>query len=139
MAPSEALTKEEFISQFKLDYALLIKDETIMSSYDSYCESVAFLRSKSIQRLRSLGIRAPVREIYNNAIQGLAETTHRKYLFHLDPRCGICGYIIANIREATIDHIYPRAHGGANALENKQLAHEKCNVMKSDKIPEEFL
>lgn len=131
---ANSVTKEEFINKFKLQYALAVRDEKVMESYESYCETISRLRSDSIKWLRTLGIPGKVRIQYNDAIQRLAETSHRKYLFHKDPHCGICGYIIARIEEATIDHINPLSRGGLNAYENKQIAHGKCNVKKSNKI-----
>lgn len=134
MEANTSLTKEEFISKFKFDYAMAVGDQKVMETYESYCETISKLRSDSVKWLRGLGIDGRTRIKYNDGIQRLAETSHRKYLFHKDPTCGICGYVIVKIEDATIDHIHPRAHGGENAFYNKQIAHGRCNVKKSDKI-----
>ena len=49
-------------------------------------------------------------------------------------RCGICGKMINDFDDLTVDHIYPIAKGGKNVIDNCQLAHKKCNVEKGDKI-----
>lgn len=36
---------------------------------------------------------------------------------------------------ATIDHVIPRARGGANVLGNKLLMHNECNSAKGDSLP----
>lgn len=41
--------------------------------------------------------------------------------------------------EATIDHIVPRAQGGANTRGNRVAACNKCNHTKADMAPPEFL
>jgi hypothetical protein len=134
MAANEPITKEEFIERFKLSYSLAVKDERVMQSYESYCQVVSRIRSDAVAYLKGIGVHGDLRSLYNDSIQRLSETSHRKYLFHKDPTCGICGFLIDKIEDATIDHVHPRAHGGPNALENKQIAHGKCNVLKSDKI-----
>lgn len=134
MEANPSLTKEDFILKFKLEYALAVGDSAVMESYESYCAAISKLRSESIKYLRGLGLPSEFRITCNDAIQGLAETSHRKYLFHKDPHCGICGYVIVSIEDATIDHIYPRSLGGLNEFENKQIAHGRCNVKKSNKV-----
>lgn len=131
---TDNLTREDFISRFKFNFALATYDDEIMESYESFVAGIAKLRSDSIKYLRGLGVPGYIRCQYNDSIQALAETSHRKYLFYKDPTCGICGHLIEKIEHATIDHIHPRAKGGENALYNKQIAHGYCNVKKSDKI-----
>ncbi len=128
------ITKEEFVQQFKLDYALAVSDPRVMETYESYCLTISTVRRDAIRKLKALNVPGYVRIQYNDAVQRLAETSHRKYLFHKDPTCQICFYLIERIEDATIDHIYPVSRGGKNALENKQIAHGKCNVLKSDKL-----
>jgi len=54
--------------------------------------------------------------------------------------CGICGKPInpklrfPHRESATIDHIIPLAKGGADSLDNVQLAHMICNSIKSDNV-----
>lgn len=134
METNRYLTKEEFLNKFKLAYYLAVKDEKVMESYESFCEAIRKLRSDSIKYLRGLGVPGYIRSEYNDYLTSFAQSSHRKYLFYKDPTCGICGFQIETIEQATIDHIHPRAKGGANAFENKQIAHGYCNVKKSDKI-----
>lgn len=134
MATGKDLTKEEFIQKFKFEYALAVKDPLAMESYEKFCSVIAKLRRASVQYLRSIGVSGDVRCEYNNAVQRLAETSHRKYLFYKDPTCKICGYLIEKLQDATIDHIIPTSKGGPNTLKNKQIAHGHCNVKKSNKI-----
>lgn len=50
--------------------------------------------------------------------------------------CGICGKPIEDMKDCTIDHIRPLSKGGQTTLENCQLAHFKCNLLKGDKEEE---
>lgn len=53
--------------------------------------------------------------------------------------CGICGSEIdmtltaPDLMRPSIDHIVPRANGGADVPSNIQLAHLLCNVTEKDK------
>lgn len=47
--------------------------------------------------------------------------------------CALCGKPIESKDELTVDHIIPRAMGGATIYENCQLAHKICNLRKGDK------
>lgn len=47
--------------------------------------------------------------------------------------CALCGKPIESKDELTVDHIIPRAMGGATIYENCQLAHKTCNLRKGDK------
>ena len=57
--------------------------------------------------------------------------------------CGICGKPVdmslkyPHPMSPTVDHIIPCNRGGSDDLENLQLAHRKCNRMKSDKLPDD--
>jgi 5-methylcytosine-specific restriction endonuclease McrA len=42
------------------------------------------------------------------------------------------------MKEITIDHIIPRSRGGADHLDNYQLAHFPCNQDKDSMLPAEF-
>lgn len=71
-----------------------------------------------------------------------AEYEHnKKIILATQTICGICGKPVDKSLKyphpfsATVDHIIPIAmNGHPTALENLQLAHFKCNRLKSDKI-----
>jgi 5-methylcytosine-specific restriction endonuclease McrA len=52
-------------------------------------------------------------------------------------RCVYCARALAP-ECATLDHVYPLAHGGANAPGNLVAACGPCNRMKGDMLPHEF-
>lgn len=64
-------------------------------------------------------------------------TKMRKRLLARDgSRCGICGYGIHDPLDkeaAHIDHKLPVSAGGDSSVENLQLAHAICNLMKGDR------
>lgn len=68
---------------------------------------------------------------------------NKKIILATQSVCGICGQMIdkslkyPHPMSATVDHIIPCAKGGSDELDNLQLAHRKCNRLKSDKMPEE--
>lgn len=47
--------------------------------------------------------------------------------------CALCSKPIEYEHELTVDHIIPRAMGGATTYENCQLAHKDCNLRKGNK------
>ena len=68
---------------------------------------------------------------------------NRRKIYATQKICGICGQPVdfslkwPDPMSKTIDHIIPVAKGGhPSALENLQLAHFKCNRLKSDKFVE---
>ncbi len=52
-------------------------------------------------------------------------------------RCVYCATAL-DIETATLDHVYPLAHGGAHHPGNVVLACIRCNQLKSDILPYEF-
>jgi CRISPR/Cas system Type II protein with McrA/HNH and RuvC-like nuclease domain len=55
--------------------------------------------------------------------------------------CGSrCGYGAAPLEFdiATLEHVYPQSHGGAQAPGNVVLACARCNRLKGDLLPTEF-
>lgn len=68
-------------------------------------------------------------------------TTDRRHLRYIRQRliaehgmvCALCGKPIESKEELTVDHIIPRAMGGATIHGNCQLAHKSCNVRKGNK------
>lgn len=47
--------------------------------------------------------------------------------------CALCSKPIESEHELTVDHIIPRAMGGATTYENCQLSHKECNFRKGNK------
>ena len=52
-------------------------------------------------------------------------------------RCVYCATVL-DFETATLDHVYPLAHGGAHHPGNVVLACTHCNHLKSDLLPYEF-
>lgn len=66
---------------------------------------------------------------------------NRKLIYQTQTVCGICGKPVDfNLKfpdpgSATVDHIVPVAKGGhPSDIDNLQLAHLRCNRLKSDKL-----
>lgn len=53
--------------------------------------------------------------------------------------CYLCGEDFESAKDITFDHWEPVSKGGADMLENYRLAHLKCNQLKADLTPEEFI
>lgn len=69
---------------------------------------------------------------------GLAERQRVKDITNLLIRkngstCAICGKLVTNKKELTLDHIKPKSKGGQTVLENCQLACWECNQKKGNK------
>ena len=68
---------------------------------------------------------------------------NKKIILATQSICGICGQPVdkslkyPHPMSPTVDHIIPCNRGGSDDLENLQLAHRKCNRMKSDKLPDD--
>lgn len=68
---------------------------------------------------------------------------NKKIILATQSVCGICGQPIDKTLKyphplsPTVDHIIPCNRGGSDDLDNLQIAHRKCNRLKSDKMPEE--
>ena len=65
-------------------------------------------------------------------------TIKLRLLWENGKRCAICGKMIENIDDLTVDHIVPISKGGKREIENCQLAHKACNCKKSDIMPDEY-
>jgi len=52
-------------------------------------------------------------------------------------RCVYCATAL-DLDTATLDHVYPLAHGGAHHPGNVVLACNRCNRLKSDLLPYDF-
>lgn len=53
--------------------------------------------------------------------------------------CYLCGKPFKKMRDMTFDHWVPLSKGGTDGLENYRLSHERCNMLKADLTPEQFL
>ena len=47
--------------------------------------------------------------------------------------CPLCGKVI-DIDDRHVDHIHPLSKGGAHSVENLQITHSLCNMIKHDKV-----
>jgi hypothetical protein len=124
------LNEDDFIELYKYRLSLIPAIGYSPIGFYEYINNVNATRSRSIYELRSMGIRGSIRARYNNEIDYLTPD-YRQYLYKVDNKCKLCGFIIVNIRYATIDHIVERCRGGSAGIENQQLAHPWCNVLKS--------
>ena len=121
---------QDFVEEFKYQLALLPCAEPNRQCFDEYRRKASTLRSQMINILRWKSVPGWQRAEYNRAL-GMYMPDYKRYLFKLDPRCQLCNYPILSSREATIDHIIPLAEGGGRGIDNQQLAHAPCNVLKS--------
>lgn len=53
--------------------------------------------------------------------------------------CIVCGQPFEKSKDITFDHWIPISKGGADDLDNYRLAHFKCNNLKANMTPEQFL
>jgi 5-methylcytosine-specific restriction endonuclease McrA len=54
--------------------------------------------------------------------------------------CFICKKEFARRGDITVDHIIARSNGGTHDIWNLQLAHQKCNIEKSNyQTPENYI
>jgi len=124
------MSKDEFVELFKYRLALIPVGKPTREGFDRYMNEVSYMRSYSVYQLRQLGLRGWERARYNNAVHHLVPDW-KMYLYKINKNCQLCGFPIATLKEATIDHIQPRAEGGGRGIYNQQLAHGYCNVLKS--------
>lgn len=65
---------------------------------------------------------------------------HRSTIRAHHPPCGICGKPIdynlkwPHLDCFVVDHIIPVAAGGTDTIDNKQAAHNRCNLRKNDRL-----
>lgn len=132
------MSREDFIELYKYKLSLMGGDAYAMQDFEHFIQSVAVLRSYMIMKLKLLNIPGYERARYNNLLDRY-NPGHRQYLYYKKPICGLCQLPIITIDEATIDHKIPISKGGDNTLENKQIAHGKCNSFKGDRMITTFL
>lgn len=53
-------------------------------------------------------------------------------------KCAYCGQR-RNIKYMTVDHIIPLSKGGTNDIGNLQCTCKRCNNLKGDMMPDEFV
>lgn len=49
--------------------------------------------------------------------------------------CAICGKVMETYYDRSIDHILPLSKGGRHTINNIQITHRHCNVIKGDRAP----
>lgn len=107
---------------------------------------------KKAARSRRRNAEMPVRQRY--PAQFAAKDARRRMrvaeatVEEFDPRevferdgwiCGVCGDLVdpslkyPDPRSKSLDHVVPIARGGTHSSENAQLAHLRCNILKSDR------
>lgn len=59
----------------------------------------------------------------------------KEQLFKKRKTCAICNNQILDIDDAHVDHILPFSRGGKTTLDNAQLTHRYCNLVKNDSLP----
>lgn len=69
--------------------------------------------------------------------------TGKQILALFNQQSGVCPYCKAKLHKSGknkyhIDHVMPLSKGGNNDISNIQLLCAKCNLTKSNKLPEEF-
>ncbi len=52
--------------------------------------------------------------------------------------CSICGQPILKKQKMSIDHYIPKMHGGTDFRDNLFPAHQICNSIKGELMPDEF-
>ncbi len=53
-------------------------------------------------------------------------------------KCAYCGKRLEGT-DWHIDHVIPKAHGGSDSIDNLLPACRRCNTLKKDRTPEEFV
>lgn len=61
-----------------------------------------------------------------------------EFLLCDDVYCSICGQPILKNQKMSIDHYIPKMHGGTDFRDNLFPAHQICNSIKGDMMPDEF-
>jgi len=68
---------------------------------------------------------------------GIRGALRRAVMRDCSRRCVYCGALL-DPRCATLDHVHPRARGGATTYGNLVVACIPCNQLKGDLLPDEF-
>ena len=90
---------------------------------------------------RSSGFRdraaAPLPREYATLALGAKRALRAATLRDCGRRCVYCA-VALSFDTVTLDHVYPRAHGGPNIAGNVVAACGSCNRLKADLLPSEF-
>lgn len=70
----------------------------------------------------------------NHGMSRVEKRDAKRKLWEKSQLCGICGKQLPSRKASTIDHIIPYSRGGGHEIENLQLAHNKCNNKKDNKV-----
>jgi 5-methylcytosine-specific restriction endonuclease McrA len=79
----------------------------------------------------------------HNGTQRAQFDSNKKRIYATQKICGICGapvdfkFKFPHPLSPCIDHIIPVSKGGLTTLDNCQLAHQKCNLLKGNLTNEE--
>lgn len=72
--------------------------------------------------------------------KAFAKKWNKKHLINRDGNiCWICKKPFESMKDATLDHIFPRSKGGLDTIDNLKLAHLKCNNARGSMTMDEFL
>lgn len=148
------ISKRTHFISFFLAVGLLIRDHYILANTselkkdvleflnnqpDKYKESVAGgIRQKERREVRVKYFKEILQKyaIKLDAKRAFDETLRKEFWGSKPHNCGICKREIREYRDAVLDHIVPWAKGGKTEKGNAQLAHQKCNRIKSDEAAE---
>lgn len=99
--------------------------------------SLKALKEETENELKALVSEA--RNIWKNTRRKHRSAVTREMLYkQYDGRCQLCGKKLT-LDNMTLDHIVPLNLGGADELENIQIACFACNQLKKNILPEDFL
>lgn len=118
----------------RASYSALIKELLPKPAYLTWTSEERELRRKLREKVRNQRKTARKRA----KVSGRLKTGDLLSLFDL--QMGQCFYCRENLSsDYHVDHFVPLARGGTNERSNLRLACPKCNMAKSDMLPEEFL
>jgi hypothetical protein len=96
------ISEREFIELFRYELYLIPVGYANRYDFETYIRVVGRLRSSLIRDLRVHGVKGNIRARYNDSLEYLIPN-YKKYLYKIDNKCKLCGFIIYDIRYATID------------------------------------